>query len=495
MDSEEKNKKLFFDAHMHAFNLSHVGILAFVNRFLLNFELDYNDLIENRWFKVLKIVMKKIVKKLFSFGFRKEKKAEKSGLQRIVNVLSIFENNLSRQFQYIELDFIAFSNNNGAKSAIKNLKTDVRAELETKDETDLKKRVKVNLGQFNNKLASTWRENEKNYFEIGSNKYSQIVLTPLMMDFYYKGFHGLNPDKVHYFLPPRKPISEQALDLFTGIYQYYRYTPFNALLIYPFIAINPENFDYQTQKDKVYSTSLLTLLDKYFEDFDKYNAEKRLQLLENKRNTLLATGPLDSNQHYYAGIKMYPPLGFDPWPEDDSEKLEHVKLFYKYCEEKQIPITTHASDGGFVLKKEDENKLEASPFRWAKAIKHFPKLRLNFAHAATRKKNPIDNDWSRKMLELVNIYDNIYFDISDNADKKDYYKQLFRFVVREAKKKNYNLTKLTDRIIYGTDFMVNLFHIDSYQDYIKALNESDIFSGPFTKDKICSVNPYRFLFG
>lgn len=42
---EEKGKKIFYDVHCHALNLSHAGLLAFLNRFLKDRAVSFSDLL------------------------------------------------------------------------------------------------------------------------------------------------------------------------------------------------------------------------------------------------------------------------------------------------------------------------------------------------------------------------------------------------------------------------------------------------------------------
>jgi hypothetical protein len=55
---------------------------------------------------------------------------------------------------------------------------------------------------------------ENGRLSIGGNLYSKIVLTPLLMDFGYK---GRTDPGIYYNLPSQKPIAEQVCDLFNGI--------------------------------------------------------------------------------------------------------------------------------------------------------------------------------------------------------------------------------------------------------------------------------------
>ncbi|NQT78042.1 MAG: hypothetical protein HQ565_10030 [Bacteroidetes bacterium] len=48
------SEKRFYDIHMHVFNLSHAGLMAFINRFFLNNALNFNDLIDGKYFKILR---------------------------------------------------------------------------------------------------------------------------------------------------------------------------------------------------------------------------------------------------------------------------------------------------------------------------------------------------------------------------------------------------------------------------------------------------------
>jgi len=53
--------------------------------------------------------------------------------------------------------------------------------------------------------------------------------------------------------------------------------------------------------------------------------------------------------------------------------------------------------------------------------------------------------------------------------------------------------KLKGRIMFGTDFSVNLMSIDSYNNFYSLFSSDPSLS---SEDKIafCSVNPERFLF-
>ncbi len=68
----------------------------------------------------------------------------------------------------------------------------------------------------------------------------------------------------------------------------------------------------------------------------------------------------------FAGIKLYPPLGFEPWP-NNSEELTKVELLYDTCIKQNIPVIPHCSTGGFLV--ESNYKAFSDPSKqWAFGI-------------------------------------------------------------------------------------------------------------------------------
>jgi hypothetical protein len=56
---------------------------------------------------------------------------------------------------------------------------------------------------------------------------------------------------------------------------------------------------------------------------------------------------------------------------------------------------------------------------------------------------------------------------------------------------------LNDRMIFGTDHMVNLFHIKSYKTHLELFRDDYEFETRLNLDKkvFYTTNPRRFLFG
>ena len=161
----------------------------------------------------------------------------------------------------------------------------------------------------------------------GSGSYHRIVLTPLIMDFGYKQMEREVSDPAFYNIAARKPIAEQVIDLFNGIRGYretelirdpqsggtrYAVVPrrTSALFeIYPFLGLSTANYSLDEVNE---------LLQKYFGNYRGNHASLFSRM-----------GRFDGNidegadrSHYFAGIKLYPPLGFDPWPDEPYPRLD-----------------------------------------------------------------------------------------------------------------------------------------------------------------------------
>lgn len=129
-----------------------------------------------------------------------------------------------------------------------------------------------------------------------------------------------------------------------------------------------------------------------------------------------------------------------------------------------------------------------SPSKWEKVLENYSKLILNLAHFG---KHNHSNEWQKKILELIINYPNVYSDISHRGFNDDFYKDLKEVInsyedgaIRE---------KIKTRILFGSDFMINLLKIDSYCQYFDFFSKTKHFTTD-EKNYFCSINPRRFLF-
>ena len=330
----------------------------------------------------------------------------------------------------------------------------------------------------------------------GIGTYHRLVLTPLIMDFGYKQMERNVSDPAFYNIAARKPIAEQVIDVFNGIRGYmetelvrapqsggtrYAVVPRKTAAlfeIYPFLGLNTANYSLDEVNE---------LLQKYFGNY------------RGTRPSLFSRmGRFDGNidegadrSHYFAGIKLYPPLGFDPWPDEPDagkDAMEKVNLLYRFCERKKIPITVHCSDNGFQAIGKPPLQKYTSPERWDEILRQY-NLKINFAHLG--KKYALlffpEWDWEKKILDYIARYDGVYADFANCPG--DWYYGHLKTLIDESPDRE----KLRSRLLFGSDFPINLLDVDSYNEYLQGfggtphLTDSD-------KELFCSVNPERFLF-
>lgn len=173
------------------------------------------------------------------------------------------------------------------------------------------------------------------------------------------------------------------------------------------------------------------------------------------------------SEYDFAGIKIYPPLGYYPF----DERLYQV---YRMAEDHQIPITAHCARGGVFYKGSITNEMRkhprtgkvykarknkfitdiyTDPDNYNYLLKDFPKLKINLAHFGGFDEwekyliNSIDEDgelsWYLKIRDLMRKYPNVYTDVSYTMYKKDLLPLLKVSLEDET---------INKKILFGTDY-------------------------------------------
>lgn len=444
---------------MHAFDLSHPNLLAFISR---------KGLIESVFEKNCKTRLGLFYGAIFHDAFIAKIKDYLKGNPYIKNTLSFFE--IPIEFQFLLLEYY-LKNPNDAKDII--------------------------VGQ-------------NNEFTINNETYNKIILCPLTVDF---GYDRLDDKDTFYNRTPAKPIAKQIGDLFYSIHTYYHFSLTQHIVfkdklqldkitnrplddikreklfeIYPFMGLNTRNYSLEILSGKNGKSGLL---DKYFSNFSKdESAEARRERLYKKIGRFEGYMYDDDEEMYkdiFAGIKVYPQLGFDPYLDADdayNNKLK-VEFLYDYCCKKRIPIISHCSDGGFEVG--DFDQLTNPKNKWSKVLNsnEFQELTLDFAHFGSRRNG--EKDWQEKIVELAISKSNVYTDVSCNDSTDEYYKGLNETIAKAG-------DKFKSKILFGSDFSILMFssHIISYNQFLKTFIKSPDLK---FKKEMCMENPSRFLFG
>ena len=180
----------------------------------------------------------------------------------------------------------------------------------------------------------------------------------------------------------------------------------------------------------------------------------------------------------FYGVKLYPRLGCHP----ECAPLIDV---YDYCAEKNIPITTHTSKGGFPGFPAWEKKHpECADFGNPKNFEHIlkdhssphNKLRINFAHFGHNEDHTdIWDDWGSTIVGFMNTY-NTDDDIMVYADLSCYTKgnALNLLAKRDFWNKNPKIVK--KYTLYGTDYDVMYFTDMHDIDLVKYFKDFNKFS-------------------
>ena len=441
----------FYDIHYHLFDLSHPNLIAFLLR---------DDLISKNSVRKLMLKFPFIIKllplwMLFLAPAKaaiRIKKYISTDARNFRNLLSVIEGAIEYHFLYTEY-FLLKGNK-----------------------------------YFGNKSGA---------------KYNKIVLSPLLMDFGYK---NLRNEDCFYNLPPSKPIMNQVVDLFNAVWFYYNYDliihpekegrlklvptsiPKEEKLfeIYPFLGINTQNYDLR---------EIVALFDKYFrgyeEDVDPAVRQKKLSdklgtvRIDLEEMIFKKKEQADSDYYTYlfAGIKLYPPLGFDPWPEENDSELEKVRFLYSECIRRNIPITVHCSDRGFITSP-DAYELTDPSKRWKEVLlrPEFKDLRINFAHLGTQHNDK--KEWQNTILNYFETNRSVYTDCSCQTPYKADYEKVMKIMNSDNE----------SRILFGSDYVINLIWSESYNEYLYNFIQTNHLDDR-QKELMCEINPKRFLFG
>ena len=239
-----------------------------------------------------------------------------------------------------------------------------------------------------------------------------------------------------------------------------------------------------------------------------------------KNNTLGKSCISELEQGKLLGIKLYPPIGFNPCPKKIPAKY---KEFYSWCCEQDIPLTVHCQKGSYSAGKEKENiDNNTTPNNWKRLLEKsdFKKLRINFAHLGGETGTDdmfepfrIDKkSWTFTIIKLLKGHPNTYADISayDYA-KKEHRNNLIKIFEKDEMNKFGGGHKLVDKLLWGSDVPM-VISGKSYRENFRTKGESKYkhyFKGfqkainsstkltPLQKDKIVTnmteINPKKFL--
>jgi hypothetical protein len=307
--------------------------------------------------------------------------------------------------------------------------------------------------------------------------FDRLVICPLVMDFQCSAYFP--PESTYYDRPSVKSLEIQVRDLLEGIRAYRRSRPRGFLEIRPFLGVDTRHYS---------AASLSAFLEAAFEGYVKGETASRAAFAAMAGHE--AGSPFPAR---FAGVKVYPPLGFDPWPDGGAER-EKAELLWSFCERRDVPVVTHCDDQGFRVVGLEEAWRCSSPERWAPVLRAHPCLRLDFAHFGAQYSHPLGHpaftEWTDRIVRHMVDFPNVYADFAFDGTEAEYYRWLSGYL---AARSSALAALIEERLLFGSDFVVNLTKVRSYADYYRIYAASP-FSGEL-KARFAHDNPERFLFG
>jgi predicted TIM-barrel fold metal-dependent hydrolase len=186
-----------------------------------------------------------------------------------------------------------------------------------------------------------------------------------------------------------------------------------------------------------------------FVAFDPFRASSDANVLATVKDAVLNKGAI--------GVKMYPPMGFKPCGNANSELDLQMKDILGFCLAEDVPILVHCSFSQFV---QPADGVCAAPEAWQAFLKQdgHANLRLNLGHCGgpwDLAANPVTNTiWTETVIKLLGSsdYPHLYADLGDDSwildpcsnDNMNLMNRLLGFL-----KDNPNARS---RLLYGSDW-------------------------------------------
>ena len=228
------------------------------------------------------------------------------------------------------------------------------------------------------------------------------------------------------------------------------------------------------------------------------------------------------------GIKIYPALGFYL----DDEKL--VELFRSDVIN-NFPIMVHAEKGPIFYRGDlstyihsgkyiKDSKIKESQFLHKffqvnflnfqafekKVLKKRPDLKICFAHMgghikdrplsmlswpANKRNNykyaeKIQSEWYKTIINLCETYENVYTDVAFVLIYEKMIAEILNYISNPNQNTNY---RLEDKIMFGTDYFVNIFKKDEEKIARRFFTVLNKFTDNKVKEKFLSSNATRYL--
>ncbi len=220
--------------------------------------------------------------------------------------------------------------------------------------------------------------------------------------------------------------------------------------------------------------------------------------------------------HGFAGVKLYPPMGFKPMNNADNALEgafrkpsgggaaldDELERLYQWCAETGVPIKAHANNSiaaGICTGR------YAHPENWIPVLEGNPQLRLNLAHFGGFYEEIQDSDpcaddgsnWERALSQMLEGFPNLYFDLGywveaggEDSPERDRVLTRTRRLLEET-------PVALERMMYGSDWSMigrEPGHATYFANTQKALSEIGLEDGELAAVEGGNARRYLGLF-
>ena len=215
----------------------------------------------------------------------------------------------------------------------------------------------------------------------------------------------------------------------------------------------------------------------------------------------------------FAGVKLYPPMGFLPAGNDRVEitwaprtplaggaalDAELFKL-YDWCAENEVPIKAHANNS---IAAGPNTGVFAAPDGWRAVLDRpgLKDLRLNLAHfggfdeSAPAGALTTGTDWEESLVEMLEVYPNLYFDLSYWTDAVDPQSPARPRVMQRVSALIGRTPLMIDRMMYGSDWSM-IGRVPSHPQYLAGVQTAlgDLTLDEAQSERVMGGNAARYL--
>jgi predicted TIM-barrel fold metal-dependent hydrolase len=153
----------------------------------------------------------------------------------------------------------------------------------------------------------------------------------------------------------------------------------------------------------------------------------------------------------FIGVKLYPPMGFQPLGNRDRAVEAALERLYDWAASEDVPLMAHCNDSNAAGEGFGRN---ASPQHWERVLGRWPTLRLSLGHLGG-----VDNflaeehrSWAWSIGTLMQRHPNVYADVGYHVIALDGGESQRDEYLRHVQELERQFPAAPNRILYGSDW-------------------------------------------